>query len=128
MCKLVTNNEETERLFRLYFSSIDRGLFIEALKFFRKKEGYGLECVCITFDTDYSPGEEGYFEGIGVKLSIFYPAWEEDVIAILSYQQFFDRLVIQSKIFLEKYPEREEEVKKHLKEIEKVLLGETESY
>lgn len=122
MAKMVTEETEIKELIETYFWYIRGRYFIEALKSFSIGEGYGQECVCCTFPNDYVEWEEGYFGNTGVKMSADYPAVDEDIIYIFSYEEFYKILLEKSDEFINKYQDMEDEVNGYLKKI-KVVLG-----
>ena len=123
MCsRVVTKKSEIDKLFKIYFSCIDgRYRFIQALKKFAKGEGYGQEYVCCIFASDYETLEEGYFGSTGVKVRVDYPAYNEDVIAIVSNEEFFEYLTNEYIKFINKFPDKKDEVNDYLEEIKNAL-------
>lgn len=103
---MVTGETEIKELIKGYFWYIKGRYFIEALKSFSIGEGYGQEYVCCTLPGDYQEWEEGYFGDSGVKISIDYPAIDEDMIAIISYKEFYIYLLEQGNKFIDEFPEK----------------------
>lgn len=123
MEKQIIEKSEINKLVEIYFGCIDTQLyFIQALEEFEKGGGYGQEYVCCTFPSDYETWEEGYFGDWGVKISINYPAYKEDVIAIISNEEFLKYLIDESIKFINKFPNRKKEVNEYLEQI-KIRLG-----
>ena len=124
MCsRVVTKKSEIDELFKIYFSCIDgRYRFIQALKSFAKGEGYGQEFVCCLFASDFYPCEEDYFGDTGVQIIVDYPAYDEDVFAIISNEEFFEYLTNECIKFINEFPDKKDEVNDYLNKI-KINLG-----
>lgn len=119
MAIVVKERNEIDELLKIYFGCMAGSYFIETLKAFIKYDGYGREYVCCSFHTTYEPWEEGYFGDSGVKISIDYPAYDKDVIAVISYEEFFRFLVSESHKFISEFSEKRNDVSRYLAEIKK---------
>lgn len=121
MARILTEKIEIKELFNVYFWYMKGRYFIEALKSFSIGEGYGQEYVCCTFPGDYQQWEEGYFGDSGVKISADYPAVDNDIIAIISNEEFFQYLIVEGNKFIKQFPEKIDEVNEYLIKIKERL-------
>ena len=124
MCsRVVTKKSEIDKVFKIYFICIEgRYRFTQALKSFAKGEGYGQEYVCCIFANEFRTWEEEYFGSTGVQISIDYPAYDEDVVAIVSNEEFFEYLTNECIKFINEFPDKKDEVNDYLNKI-KINLG-----
>ena len=121
MTRIITEQAEIRELFKVYFWYMKGRYFTEALKSFSIGEGYGQEYVCCTFPGDYQQWEEGYFGDSGVKITADYPAVDNDVLAIISYEEFFGYLLEEADKFISEFSEKNCEVNEYLAKIKEII-------
>lgn len=110
---------EKEKFIDLYFWIIGDGNFIYALTRFKNKTGFGIEDIMILFYPDYEEWEKYRCKENEVALLMYYPAAEEDTIGYMDFKQFYPYLNQYGQQFIQRNPEKKEEVINLLKEIKK---------
>ena len=113
MYRILTEQEEIDKLVESYFWIID---FPKALEYFGDSErhGYGSGPLEVQFSTYHEPEEEYY---IGDKKVCFIgepPAYDEDVMAVMEYDEFYNYLIIFSARHLEEHPEDKNKINNFL--------------
>lgn len=104
MYRILTEKDEIDQLVESYFWIID---FPRALEYFGdiERHGYGSGPLEVQFSTYHEPEEEYY---IGDKKVCFIgepPAYDEDVMAIMEYDKFYNYLIFFSTKHLDEHPE-----------------------
>lgn len=120
MYKVLTKKEEVDRLVESYFWVID---FPRALTYFgdNERHGYGSGPLEVQFSSYHEPEEEYY---IGDKKVCFIgepPAYDEDVMAIMDYDEFYNYLIFYSEKYLDENPEDKKIIDDSLEVIKKRL-------
>lgn len=118
--KMVTIEEKIEFMVS-FFGIIGEEGYCKALEEFKKKTGYGVDCIRILFHDDFEEWEEYRCKEDEVALILDYPAAEEDTIGYLNYQQFNSFLVDEGQKHIEKRPEKREKIDLLLKEVKSAL-------
>ncbi|KQY90201.1 hypothetical protein ASD24_25205 [Paenibacillus sp. Root52] len=104
MYRILIEQYEIEKLVESYFYIID---LPRALKYFGDSErhGYGSGPLEVQFSTYHEPNEEYY---IGDRKVCFIgepPAYDEDVLVVMEYDQFYNYLITYSGKHLDEHPE-----------------------
>ncbi|MDQ0171881.1 ribonuclease toxin immunity protein CdiI [Paenibacillus tundrae] len=104
MYRILTEQNEIDKLVKSYFYIID---LPRALEYFGdiERHGYGSGPLEVQLSTYHEPNEEYY---IGDRKVCFIgepPAYDEDVMAVMEYNQFYNYLVIYSGKYLDEHPE-----------------------
>ena len=109
--KHLIEQQEIDNVVHMYFAHMQGRYFIEMLKSFSQGRGYGMESTCCIFSFEYQPSDEEYFGDNGVQISRTFPNEE---FVILTYEEFFKRLSEVGCAFVDKHPERKQEVEEYL--------------
>ncbi|MDR6725690.1 hypothetical protein J2W91_004192 [Paenibacillus amylolyticus] len=104
MYRILIEQYEIEKLVESYFYIID---LPRALKYFGDSErhGYGSGPLEVQFSTYHEPNEEYYIGDRKVCFLGELPAYDEDVLVVMEYDQFYNYLVIYSGKHLDEHPE-----------------------
>lgn len=104
MYRILIEQNEIDKLVESYFYIID---LPRALKYFGDSErhGYGSGSLEVQFSTYHEPNEEYYIGDRKVCFIVEPPAYDEDVMAVMEYDQFYNYLVIYSGKHLDEHPE-----------------------
>ncbi|MBA4602741.1 ribonuclease toxin immunity protein CdiI [Thermoactinomyces mirandus] len=115
--KIMETIEEKEKVIDIYFTMIVGDYyFIKCLNEFKDQSGFGIESFGILFYQDFEIWDEFRCKENEVAL-LDYPAAEKDRIGYLDFQQFYPYVYQYGQRFIQKHPERKEEVTRLLKEI-----------
>lgn len=104
MYRILTEQDEIDKLVESYFWIIN---FPKSLEYFgdNERHGYGSGPLEVQFSTYHEPEEEYY---IGDKKVCFIgepPAYDEEVMAVMEYDEFYNYLIIFSAKHLDEHPE-----------------------
>ncbi|WP_145331870.1 ribonuclease toxin immunity protein CdiI [Paenibacillus xylanexedens] len=109
MYKILTTKVEIDQLVASYFWIID---FPRALAYFgdQERHGYGSGPLEVQFSSYHSPEEEEYIGDQEVCFIGEPPAYDEAVMAVMEYDEFYNYLLIYSEKYLEEHPEGKQEI------------------
>ncbi|MBA4603116.1 ribonuclease toxin immunity protein CdiI [Thermoactinomyces mirandus] len=115
--KIMKTIEEKELCIRIFFSLVGNYYFIRCLNEFKEKTGFGKEEIMILFHQDFEEWEKYRCKENEVALLMYYPAAEEDTIGYMDFEQFYPYVNQYGQQFIQRHPEKKEEVTRLLKEI-----------
>lgn len=120
MYRILTKKDEIDKLVESYFWVID---FLRVLEYFGniERHGYGSGPLEVQFSSYHEPEEEYY---IGDKKVCFIgepPAYDEDVMAVIEYDEFYNYLIIFSAKHLDEHPEDKNKINTSLEKIKNRL-------
>ncbi|QZN75204.1 MULTISPECIES: ribonuclease toxin immunity protein CdiI [unclassified Paenibacillus] len=120
MYKILTTKAEIDRLVESYFWIID---FPRALTYFgdHERHGYGSGPLEVQFSSYHMPEEEEYIGDQKVCFIGEPPAYDEDVIAVMEHDEFYNYLMIYSEKYVEEHPEAKQEIYNLLDMVKKRL-------
>jgi hypothetical protein len=118
--RTLTTKAEIDQLVESYFWIID---FPRALTYFgdRERHGYGSGPLEVQFSSYHSPEEEEYIGDQKVCFIGELPAYDEVVMAVMEYDEFYNYLLIYSEKYVKERPEVRQEIYKLLDEVKKRL-------
>lgn len=115
--KVMETMVEKEEFMRMFFMAIGNYYFIDCLKGFRKKTGFGIEAIGVLFHQDFDEWDKYRCKENEVALMLDYPAAEEDTIGYIDFGHFYPYVYQHGQKYIQKYPEKKKEVTRLLKEI-----------
>jgi hypothetical protein len=118
---LLSEKMREKDLIELYYTNLGQSYFLDAIKNYCNRQGFGIGAIWCLFANELQPWEEGYFGETGVAYFYEYPAVEKDEVLVVDYDVFFDYLQKASKDFTQRNPGRENEIREYLAEIKRTL-------
>ncbi|WP_339194474.1 ribonuclease toxin immunity protein CdiI [Paenibacillus sp. FSL P4-0176] len=109
MYKILTTKTEIDQLVESYFWIID---FPRALKYFgdHERHGCGSGPLEVQLSSYHMPEEEGCIGDQKVCFIGEPPVYDEDVMAVIEYDEFYNYLEICSERYLQEHPKEKEKI------------------
>lgn len=116
MYKILKHKEDIDKLVESYFWIDNPDHFLRALHNFSdiNSHGYGTGVFFVQFSTYHEPWEEYYIGDNKVSFIGEPPAYDEDVMVIMDYKEFFSYVVLYSEKYIKEHPEDQERVGNYL--------------
>ena len=118
---MISENMREKDLIELYYANLGQSYFLDAIKNYCNRQGFGIGAIWCLFANELQPWEEGYFGETGVAYFYEHPAVEKDEVLVVDYDDFFYYLQKASKDFIERNPSRENEIFQYLEKIKRTL-------
>ncbi|WP_046214880.1 ribonuclease toxin immunity protein CdiI [Paenibacillus wulumuqiensis] len=114
MLSQITDKKTQQELMERFFWFIGDGYFLDALHAYKKGEGFGIESIACLFHDEFQPWEETYFGNSGVAYIEEQDPYEESLMFVMNYQEFYRHLQQNSDKYLIKFPQKKIEVEECL--------------